>query len=261
MNTPVVIAAGGVDPGGGAGLGMDVAFLARLGVRVAPVVTALTVQTDRGVQRVSPVEAPLFEEQLLAALETVGPAVRVVKTGLIVRSAQAAVVARCAADHGLPLVVDPILAAGSGDAFVRDDPASVLLPLIKAASLLTPNIAEAARLANQDWDGTADGLLRLARALAGPLRAVAVTGGEARGPVVYAAIAGPGGEKLVEAPRAEGGPFHGTGCAFAAAAAGYMALGLPALDAAAAAHRLVAQALASAKGIPGTRLSPEPWSV
>lgn len=261
MDTPVVMAAGGVDPGGGAGLAMDVAFLARLGVRAAPVVTALTVQTDRGVRRVEPVDAQLFEEQLLAALETLGSAVRAIKTGLVVSAAQAALLARHAGERRIPLVVDPILAAGTGDVFVRDDPGSMLLPLTKAATLLTPNAAEASTLASQSWDGTTDGLLRLARALAGVERTAAVTGGAAPGDSVFAAIAGPAGERLVAAPRVERAPFHGTGCAFASAAAGYMALGLPPLEAAAAAHRLVAQALASAKGIPGVRISPEPWSI
>jgi hypothetical protein len=54
---------------------------------------------------------------------------------------------------------------------------------------------------------------------------------------------------------------RGADCAFAATAAGYIALGLPPFEAAAASHRLVAAAFASATGAAGAALSPEPWSI
>jgi hydroxymethylpyrimidine/phosphomethylpyrimidine kinase len=260
-HTPVVVAAGGLDPRGGAGLGQDIAFLGRLAVRAAPVVTALTVETGRGPLRVAPVDADLFEDELRAAFDSFGEAVKAIKTGLVVSLAQAESLVRHAALRRIPLVVDPILAAGSGERFVAEDPTRILTPLIKAATLLTPNAREAATLSGEAWDGTRESLLRLARALVGPRRTVAVTGGEAPGDVVAAAIAGPAGEKTVSAPRAPGTKPQGAGCAFASAAAAYIALGLPPLEAATAAHRLVAQALAAARGLPGAPRSPEPWSV
>lgn len=257
----VVLVAAGVDPGGGAGLTADTAMLARLGIRTAPLVTALTVQDDAGVAEVVPVEAALFEAQLAAALRTVGPALRALKTGLVVTPAQAAALARCARERGLALVVDPLLAAGTGQRFVAGDPAEVLGPLVEAATLLTPNGAEAATLAGLAWDRTRERLADLARALVRPGRAVAVTGGDVPGEAVPAALADPEGCRVVDAPRAACGRTHGTGCAFASAAAGYIAQGLPPLAAAEAAHRFVAACLAAARGVPGSRVSPEPWRV
>ncbi|MBP7147770.1 MAG: bifunctional hydroxymethylpyrimidine kinase/phosphomethylpyrimidine kinase [Acidobacteria bacterium] len=258
--TPVVVACGGVDPTGGAGLAQDVAFLARLGVRAAPVVTALAVQDDRALRHVEAIEASLFREQLDAARETYGASIRAIKSGLVVERAQAEAIAAAARAIPAPLVVDPVAVAGTGQRFIGGDVRRVLQPLIDGAALLLPNIAEAEELAGATWTGDAAGLLALARALAGPGRTVAVSGGHAPGDSVLLAVVAPVGEKLVEAPRAERGATHGTGCALASAAAGYIASGLLPADAAAAAHRFVAAVLASSAGVAGVRVSPEPWA-
>ncbi|MDH3285240.1 MAG: hydroxymethylpyrimidine/phosphomethylpyrimidine kinase, partial [Acidobacteriota bacterium] len=80
-STPVaVLAVGGIDPTGGAGLTVDIGFLTHLGARVGTVVTALTVQDDDAVTRVEPVADDLFEQQLDAAARTLSPLVGAVKT-------------------------------------------------------------------------------------------------------------------------------------------------------------------------------------
>ena len=271
-STRAVIVVAGVDPGGGAGIAADVAALAALGVRAAPVASAIAVQTDRGVTRVEAVDDKLFALQLDAALESVGEAARAVKTGLVVSRRQAELVAAAARGRGLPLVVDPILAAGTGHRFVAGDPAEILRPLIDAATAVTPNAAEAAALCGTIWTARPEQLPELARALATARRTAVVTGGDLRAlddrgaEIVLMAAAGPADdgtrgmqERRAEAPRVARGKTHGTGCAFASTCAGLIARGFSPLDAAVEAHRRVARALSLAGGLPGRRLSPEMW--
>lgn len=255
------LVAGGVDPTGGAGLAVDVSFLTRFGVRVAPLVTALTVQDDGGVRRIEPIDQDLLIEMAAAALTSVRASLSVMKTGLVPTLELATTLASIARDVRVPLVVDPILAAGTGDLLHRGDSRLVLAPLVDTATLLLPNLAEAQQLSGIVWDGSLPGLMTMARALASSSRTVAVSGGHAPGSSVPMAIAGPAGETLIEVTRVVVGATHGTGCALAASAAGYIAQGLPPGEAAAAAHRFIATALAASKGLPGTRLTPEPWTV
>lgn len=252
-----VIAIGGVDPTGGAGLARDALFLGRLGVHAATVVTALTVQDDQGVRAVDPVDDDFLARQIDAALAALGPTVRAFKTGLIATPSQARIVVDAAARMALPIICDPVLAAGTGDPLHAGSPAAALRPLALAARLITPNRDEAEKLTGQKWDGTDEGLLTLARALAGRNRFAAVTLGAGDGPEVAMALAGPGHARIVRAPRRPGVTTHGTGCAFAAAAAGSIAQGVSPPDAAARAHRLVSGAISEALGPPG-RLVPAP---
>ena len=255
------LVAGGVDPTGGAGLAIDISFLARLGVRVAPLVTALTVQDDSGVRRIEPIDQNLLIEMAAAALTSVRVSLSVMKTGLVPTVELATTLAAIARDVRVPLVVDPILAAGTGDSLHRGDPQQVIAPLVEAATLLLPNLDEAQQLSGIVWDGSLPHLMTIARALSSSSRTVAVSGGHVPGSGVPMAIAGPAGETMLEVSRVAVSATHGTGCALAASAAGYIAQGLPPGEAAAAAHRFIATALAASKGLPGTRLTPEPWTV
>ncbi len=238
-----VLVAGPLDPAGEDGLALQVAFLARLGVRAAPVAARLVTSPSSA----DPVDLAPFREQVRRAVDVQANALRAVLAGGPLTDAQADVLAEAAAEHGLPFVVDP---------WPR-----IPVSVVAAATLVTPDEAEAASLTAEAWDGTRDGLLRLARGLVGPARTCAVTGGGAGGDTVPVAIAGPGGERIVEAPRDRRGALRGAGGAMAACAAGYLALGLPPLDAAAAAHRLVAAASVAACTVPGRGPCPEPWSV
>lgn len=258
-STPrAALIAGGVDPTGGAGLARDLAMLSRFGVRGAPLVTALTVQNERGVQRVEAVDPELLRAMGEAALEALGPQLAVVKVGLVSHRGVADVLAALVAASRCPLVLDPIVWAGTGDRLQVETPDQVLAPLIERATLWLPNIDEAQQFAGLRWDGSRSGLLAIARRLAGPQRTAAISGGHAEGKIVPMAIAGPSGEEWCEVSRVECGATHGTGCALASTAAAYIASGLPPHAAAAAAHRYVAAALAATPSLPGLRRTPEP---
>jgi len=255
--TPIVLTAGRLDPTGETGLGLDGAFLSRLGVRTAPVAAVIAVDRALGPRPGRAVDAGTFSDQLAAAVEALRGAVRVVHAGILAGEPQAEALAGAARELGMPLVAD-LAWRGPG-----------ALGALEAAALVVASAADAARVTGRPYDGSRDALLELARGLAGPARVAVVVGsagggaepgaGTATG--TPAALAGPAGESIVDAVATAHGESRGASGARSIAAAGYLALGLPPADAAAAAHRFVASALAAAAALPGRAAAPEPWRV
>ncbi len=169
-----VLLIGGTDSSGGAGLSRDVATAATLGAEAAPVVTAVTAQTDAGVRAVHPIPPETVAEQIRTA-----GLVGAVKTGMLADAATVCAVAE--ALPRAPLVVDPVLAASSGRALLDAAGICALIDrLIPHAALLTPNLPEFARLIRLlGTDGSErDGI----RALLGlGCGAVLLKGGHAQG--------------------------------------------------------------------------------
>ncbi|APZ42186.1 bifunctional hydroxymethylpyrimidine kinase/phosphomethylpyrimidine kinase [Acidihalobacter ferrooxydans] len=218
---PVVLILAGNDPSGGAGLAADTAAVLSLGGHPAPVVTAVTVQDTRRVQRFEPVPPTLIVEQARAVLEDMP--VAAIKLGMLGSAAVAEAVHGVLLDYpGLPVILDPVLHAGGGGALsdlaMLDALRDLLLP---QTTLLTPNLPEALALA-PDADGcdAAGAALRELGA-----QYVLVTGGHADGETVVNRLYSPhGGCDPVSWPRLPG-EFHGSGCTLAAAAATLIAQG------------------------------------
>src|SRR5579863_2496197 len=160
---PVVLVIAGNDPSGGAGLAADIQAITAAGAHPAPVVAALTVQDSRDVIEVRAVDPSLVRaqaEQVFADMP-----VAAVKLGLLADAAVGRAVAALLKYHAaLPLVVDPVLAAGGGARLVEDGLLEVyrdaLFPL---ATLVTPNAAESRRFAPgaRDLEARAQAILAL----------------------------------------------------------------------------------------------------
>ncbi len=149
---PVVMAIGGIDPTGRAGLAADIRAGEAAGVHVAPVVATLTVQNARGLYDVRPAGPLFIRRQIIAVIEDLP--VRAVKTGMLADAAtvEAIVTALEQIARPLPLVVDPVLRASPGGRAVRVAPAAwrrQLRRLCRHARLLTPNLPEAAALLSE----------------------------------------------------------------------------------------------------------------
>jgi hydroxymethylpyrimidine/phosphomethylpyrimidine kinase len=217
---PCVLVFSGLDPSGGAGIQADIEAIAAQGAHALPIVTALTVQDNERVHGVTPVDSLLLVRQasmLIASLP-----IHAVKIGIpgSVENAEAiaGIVNRLRQGQpDLPVVLDPVLASGRGDPLTRGDALASLEPMLALATLLVPNLLEAASL-GIDADG----------ALALPCPHVLVTGGHGRGDeVVNRWVHRSGGEARVRAwrwPRLPG-EFHGSGCTLASGIAARLALG------------------------------------
>jgi hydroxymethylpyrimidine/phosphomethylpyrimidine kinase len=236
----------GSDSGGGAGIQADLKTFAALGCYGMSVITALTAQNTVAVAAIHPVPPEFIAAQLDAVLEDIG--VDAIKVGMLHSAEVIATVAeRLRRRPMVPVVVDPVMVAKSGDRLLREDAVTalreVLLPL---ATVITPNLPEAEALlgrhvrSHDAMNAAASDLLGL-----GP-RAVVVKGGHLGGgdSTDVLALAGESTVRWFQAPRTATANTHGTGCTYSSAIAGYLALGLALPQAVAMAKEHITEALA-----------------
>jgi len=245
MRRSVLIFAG-ADPGGGAGLQADIQAVAAFGIHPLSVATALTVQDNDRVFEVLPVAAELVRRQAQALIDKID--IAAVKVGIVGNRANAeaiAAVIRLLRQRrpALPVVLDPVLASGHGDALSADDAVRAVMPLLPLASIVTPNLPEAARLCGGEprAEAQAEILLR-------DCPNVLIKGGHDTGANVANRWFSGAGSRSWSWPRLEGG-FHGTGCTLASAIAALLAAGKPMAEALEAAQAYCHQALLSAYAI------------
>jgi hydroxymethylpyrimidine/phosphomethylpyrimidine kinase len=244
-----VLAIGGSDPSGGAGVQADIKAITALGGYAATAITAITVQNTLGVAAIHAVSPDVIVAQARAVIDDIG--VDAVKTGMLGDAATVEAVAALLAGLDAPLVVDPVMAATTGAALLDPAALDALGALIARAALVTPNAPEAERLTGLAV-ATTDDLRRAGeRLLTGGVRAVLMKGGHVAGESVIDILMTGDGETRFESPRIETRHTHGTGCALAAACATGLAQGLALPDAVAGAHAYVAEAIRRAPGYGG----------
>jgi hydroxymethylpyrimidine/phosphomethylpyrimidine kinase len=223
MSVPIVLSIAGLDPSGGAGVLADVKTFTALGVYGAGVVTAITVQNTRGVQRVVPQPAALVAEELAAVLADLP--VAAVKIGMLATAEIVRAVAGALRDRPTPVVLDPVLVSSSGAPLLDDAAVAVLFDeLLPLATLVTPNLPEAARLLGDMLPPAEAG----ARLLQRGAQAVLVKGGHGEGDTLEDVLVtcGACAPLRLRHPRVETPHTHGTGCALSSAIAAGLAQGL-----------------------------------
>ena len=287
---PRILSIAGSDSGGGAGIQADVKAASALGCFSATAVTAVTVQNSAGVSGVFVVPAATVAAQAEAVLSDIGA--DAIKTGMLPDAETVEAVARVVekwreagvnseeeTHRRFPLVVDPVLVSTSGDPLASGGVASAMLSrLLPLATVVTPNLPEAAKLLGIDEKGdlgSLSGVAEAARRLAelGGAAWVLVKGGHAvsgfvddvadndgdreakrEGAAVIEAVdvlfeRSTGNVTFLRAPRVETSVSHGTGCTLASAIACGLARGLSVPLAARAAKRYVGGALAVSSGL------------
>jgi len=252
MRTALTIA--GSDPSGGAGIQADLKTFAAFGVYGASAITAVTVQSTKGVDGVAPLSADLVTAQIEALagdLDIAATKIGMLATGAIVEAVAAAI-----EELDLPLVVlDPVLVSSSGTRLLDDDGVAALREeLIPLARVVTPNIPEAEALSGVRIATPTDARDAARRIQDMGAAAVIITGGHRPAATTDAATVEDlvlFGDTFVEyrVPRVDSTHTHGTGCTFSSAVAAGLALGHSLPDAAARAQRYVAGAIAHAPGI------------
>jgi hydroxymethylpyrimidine/phosphomethylpyrimidine kinase len=207
-------------------------------------VTAVTVQSDSRVSAVHPLPPELVRAQIEAALAT--GRVGAIKIGMLGTGAVALAVAACLPPRErVPMVLDPVLASSSGAALLDARGRQVLREhLAPRATLVTPNIPEAAALLGIEPATTEEEVLRQAHAwLALGPAAVLIKGGHGSGgeavDLLVSAEASP--RRLVSVRSAR--THRGTGCALATGIAAGLAAGMELGDACARARRHVLELL------------------
>ncbi|MHB8345679.1 MAG: bifunctional hydroxymethylpyrimidine kinase/phosphomethylpyrimidine kinase [Acidiferrobacterales bacterium] len=229
---PVVLVFAGNDATGGAGLQADILTLASLGCHAAPVISAITVQDTIGVKQFISTDSSLVIAQARAILEDMP--VAAFKTGMLGSIANLTAIAGIVGDYPeIPLIVDPVMASGQGDALVEEPIEDALRALlIPQATLITPNSLEARRLApdSDTLDACAQQLL------SDGCQFVLITGTHENTPQVINRLYG--NHRLLETYTWDRLPesYHGSGCTLASACAATFAHGFDPVDAVAEAQ-------------------------
>ncbi|MFU8882263.1 MAG: bifunctional hydroxymethylpyrimidine kinase/phosphomethylpyrimidine kinase [Rhodobacterales bacterium] len=242
----IALTIAGSDSGGGAGIQADIKSFSALGVYGASVITALTAQNTRAVTMVEPASPAMIAAQIAAVFDDLD--IRAVKLGMLGGAEAIHTVADGLRGRAVPVVLDPVMVAKSGDALLPDDAiASLIEALLPRADLLTPNLPEAARLLGCDAAQDVAGMQEQGHALLalGP-RAVLMKGGHAAGDTCTDLLITANGTLRLTAPRRTTANTHGTGCTLSAAIAAGLAQGLDMDDAVRRAHGYLQGAIAAA---------------
>jgi len=252
LGQPVRIALtiAGSDSGGGAGIQADLKTFHQFGVFGTSVVTAVTAQNTVGVLAWVPLPPHLVTRQLDAVADDLSPAA--VKSGMLGSADVVAAVADAIERHGLAnYVLDPVMVATSGDRLLdRNAEGLIARRLVPLATIVTPNIEEAAALVAAEVR-TPDQMARAGAALLElGARAALITGGHLAGDEIVDILITEGGAMQSFAhPRLDTTSTHGTGCTLSAAIAAGLAHGRPLPQAVSDAVDFVQRAIAAAPGL------------
>lgn len=241
-----VLSIAGSDPSGGAGIQADLKAISANGAYAMSALTALTAQNTQGVSGIHLVPPQFVQAQVKAVLDDVR--VDAIKIGMIANSEIAAAVADALQDCTAPIVLDPVMIAKGGASLLQLDAVEALCSrLLPRATLLTPNLPEAACILGEEvaMDRTAmeqQGQALLAR---GP-SAVLMKGGHLRGTDCPDCLVTKDNVVWFEGRRTPTRNTHGTGCTLSAALAAHLGQGRGMQEAVSAAKAYIATAIAHA---------------
>lgn len=248
-----VLTIAGSDSGGGAGIQADLKTFAALGCYGMSAITALTAQNTVGVRAIHGVPAAFLQEQIAAVIEDIG--VDAVKIGML-HAPEIVEVVAWAIDHYQlrQVVLDPVMVATSGDALIRHETiASLVSELFPRATLVTPNLDEAALLLGRPVREVGDLEAACADLLGLGAKRVLLKGGHLGGEQLtdlLARVDQPADQWLrLSGPRIATRNSHGTGCTLSSAIAAQLALGLELAAAVQAAHAYIRGAIAAGANV------------
>ncbi|MEG0939056.1 MAG: bifunctional hydroxymethylpyrimidine kinase/phosphomethylpyrimidine kinase [Comamonas sp.] len=244
-----VLSIAGSDSGGGAGIQADLKTCAALGCYGMTAITAITVQNTLGVTGIHGIPLNTVRDQIDAVVSDIG--VDAVKIGMLATPEVVSVVADAIRRHQLTnVVLDPVMVATSGDRLIVPETAQALVKeLFPLATVITPNLDEAALLLGRSIDGIPALDAAVADLLALGAPSVLLKGGHLNGDVVMDVL-GLEGQSASDYLRLQSQRIvthngHGTGCTLSSAIASFLAQGLPLAQAVTEARRYILGAIAA----------------
>ena len=244
---PVILAFGGFDPTGGAGVLMDAKAVHAAGGYAAAVPSCLAVQSTATFDRIVPFPRASMDRALACVAE--GFRIRAVKIGMVgTRAAAEAIHNFLIRLPGLPVVLDPVLRSSTGAPLLAAGALPAYRRLLRRASVLTPNLPESEKILDRKIRSFGEAILAARDISLATGAAVVLKGGHfpwkgKRGvDIVFeegrVSLLGPGG-------MGRSGDAHGTGCALASAIAARIAFGEPLVDAARGAKALLERCISN----------------
>jgi hydroxymethylpyrimidine/phosphomethylpyrimidine kinase len=245
---PVVLSIAGHDPSSGAGITADIKTMAANGCYGVTCITALTVQSTRGVKRIDPVEGRIITETLENLMDDME--IAAIKIGMLGSAEAAKCVAAFLKRYYLRhVVLDPIIHSSSGTELITREALQVMKDrILGRVAIITPNVDEAAALTGLTVTSMDEMQLAASRLHEMGVRNVIVTGGHLDPP--HDLVSREDHRTTVlEGAKISGQSTHGTGCAFSTALACSLAKGNDLLTAARTAKHYVENSMRKALSI------------
>ncbi|ODA68923.1 Hydroxymethylpyrimidine/phosphomethylpyrimidine kinase [Methyloligella halotolerans] len=250
--TAIALTIAGSDSGGGAGIQADLKTFSALGVYGASVITALTAQNTKGVQGWIAAPAEFVAAQITSVTSDLD--VDAIKIGMLANAEIVGAIAETLSGlrelPEVPVIVDPVMIAASGDPLIGEDTVEamreMLLPL---ADLVTPNLMEAAKFLDEPVAQDEAAMIGQAERLyESGMKAVLLKGGHLPGSEAVD-ILFDGEMARFTAPKVKTEHTHGTGCTLSSAIAAEMAKGAELAEAVRLAKHYLTDAIKAADDI------------
>ena len=243
MQTPIALTIAGSDSSAGAGLQADLKTFSSFGVFGLTAVTCVVSETPLKVSQVHPVPPNVLKDQVRLLLESYP--IGAIKTGMLYSKAHIKAVCELLADTNIPIIVDPVMVASTGDPLMREDALDTIREsLLPLATIITPNLPEAGILLRksvinkEDQEAAVDELSSTFGA------STYLKGGHFENTKTHRDLFKENGKLHVfEHEHLELPQTHGTGCTLSAALAAAISSGLDLPNAGKKAHLFTQQAL------------------
>ncbi len=252
----IALSIAGSDSGAGAGIQADLKTFSALGVYGCTAITAITSQNTRKVSEIFEVSPAMVEQQIRSVMTDIPPSA--IKVGMVYSRQTIDAVRRSLRGSKVPIVVDPIFAAGTGARLLRDDAFdSFVSKLLPICTLVTPNRIEAERLAGIRIRTEGDGMEAAKKISRLGAENVIVKGGHfGASSVTDLLLDNKNRMTRITNPRIKIEESHGSGCNFSSAVTAYLAKGAALHDACRMANEYVHVAIKNAvrvgRGLPVT---------
>lgn len=241
---PSVLSIAGFDGSGGAGIQADIKTISALGCFATTVLTALPVQNTTGVKSIYPIPDTVVEEQLHAVLDDIFP--DAIKIGMVHSCELVDTIVRVLGKYPkIKLVFDPVMVATSGHKLIEDKTIrSIIDCLFPLAEIITPNMDEAAVLAQMPIETVDDMYVAGEKIKALGCRSLLLKGGHLKTERLTSLYFSPGKEVVAyHSEKYDTHNTHGSGCTLSSAIASYVAQGKSFEDAVALGQDYVGQAI------------------
>jgi hydroxymethylpyrimidine/phosphomethylpyrimidine kinase len=239
-----VLTIAGSDSGGGAGIEADIKTISALGAYACTAITAVTAQNTLGVFGVQTMPAVFVKLAIETVLSDIGA--DAIKTGMLANAEIIEIVA-ATLPAGIPIVLDPVMVATSGAVLLPDDAIdSLRRRLIPRATVITPNLPEAAKLTGLPVETQEERIAAAHALIALGATAALIKGGHGGEDMLTDILVHPGGVEKISLPRIRSKNTHGTGCTLASAIATGLAQKLTLTDAVHRARHYLQSAIAAA---------------
>lgn len=240
----------GFDPSGGAGIQADIKTISALGCFATSVLTALPVQNTMGVSTIYPIPYQAVKEQIVAILEDIFP--NALKIGMVHTSELVATIVETLSKYPkIPIVFDPVMVATSGHKLIEDETIqSIVSKLLPIADIITPNLDEAALLADMKIETVEDMYLAGKKIKKIGAKNILLKGGHLKTSQITSLFFSESAEIYeFHFEKYDTKNTHGSGCSLSSAIASYLAQGKSMLDAVTLGQDYVKEAIYQGKDV------------